>query len=374
MRKIIEGSIAIAHAVALCRPRVIPAYPITPSTHVPEELSKKLADYEFIPVEAEFSAISACIGASVAGARTFTATSSQGLALMHEALHNASGSRLPIVMFVANRALSGPLNIWCDWQDSFAQRDTGWLQLCCKNNQEAVDTLIQAFKIAEKTRFPVMVCAEGFYLTHEISPVDIPAQEEVDAYLPKFSPKFSLDCENPMTFGAFFPPAYYQNLKKIQNDEMISAIPQIAQAGGEFEKQFGRKQFPITEEYALAGAETVFVSMNALAENIEIVVDELRQNGEKAGLLRIKCFRPFPRQQIAQALKNAKKIIVLEKTFSPGEEGQLATETKAALLDGGLSPKALCAVCGLGGRDVKLEDIKSVYEKAKAGETGSLWL
>lgn len=369
-----EGSIAIAHAVALCRPNVIPAYPITPSTHVPEELSKKLAEYEFIPVEAEFSAISACIGASTAGARTFTATSSQGLALMHEALHNASGSRLPIVMFVANRALSGPLNIWCDWQDSFAQRDTGWIQLGCKNNQETVDTMIQAFKIAEATRFPVMVCAEGFYLTHEISPVDIPSQEEIDAYLPKFAPKLSLDTENPMTFGAFFPPAYYHDLKKIQHGEMVAAIPAIAQAGSEFEKKFARKQFPIIEEYSLAGAETVFVSMNALSENIELVVDELRAKGEKAGLLRVKCFRPFPRQQLSQSLKGAKKIIVLEKTFSPGEEGQLATETKAAMLDAGLCVPTLCGVCGLGGRDVKLRDIIGIYEKAKSGEAGSIWL
>ncbi len=374
MKKIMEGSIAIAHAAALCRLMVVPAYPITPSTHVPEELSKKLAEYEFIPVEAEFSAISACIGASVAGARTFTATSSQGLLLMHEALHNASGMRLPIVMMVANRAISGPLNIWCDWQDSFAQRDTGWIQLGCKNNQEAVDTIIQAFKVAEATRFPVMVCVEGFYLTHEISPVDLPGQKEVDEYLPKFSPSQALDIENPRSFGAFFSPAHYHELKKEQQTQMLETTSEIEKAAKEFESKFQRKQFALMEEYSLEGAETIFFSMNALAENIEIAVDELRAKGEKAGLLRLKCYRPFPSKQIASALKSAKRVVVLEKAFSPGHEGALASELKAALFDSGISLPILSIVCGLGGRDVKLEEIKKAFEDAKAGKTGNAWI
>ncbi len=371
-----EGGIALAHTAALCRPDVVPAYPITPSTHIPEELSRKLGggNYEFIPVEAEFSAMSACIGASVAGARTFTATSSQGLLLMHEALHNASGMRLPIVMVVANRAISGPLNIWCDWQDSFSQRDTGWVQLGCKNNQEAIDTLIQAYQIAEETKFPVMVCVEGFYLTHEISPVDLPQQEEVDAFLPAFKPKEALGVENPRTFGAFFPPAHYHDLKKIQQQEMLATISFVEKTAAEFEKKFGRKQFPLLEEYSLAGTSIAFVSMNALAENIELAVDELRARGEKTGLLRLKCFRPFPRKQVAQALKGVSKIIVLEKDFSPGNEGSLATEVKAALHDAGICIPVLGAVCGLGGRDVKLEDITGVFERAKKGETGSIWI
>ncbi|MFQ5405694.1 MAG: pyruvate ferredoxin oxidoreductase [Candidatus Micrarchaeia archaeon] len=374
MKTILEGSKAVARTVALCRPHVIPAYPITPSTHIPEELSKELADYEFIPVEAEFSAMSACIGASAAGARAFTATSSQGLALMHEALHNASGMRLPIVMAVANRALSAPMNIWCDWQDSVSQRDTGWMQFYCKNNQEVVDTMIQSFRLAEKVQFPIMVCMDGFYLTHEISPIDLPVQEEVDGFLPAFKPRFSLDVDDVHSFGTFFPPAHYHDAKRDQQKEMLAVFPHVELVAKEFGEKFGREQFGVLEEYFMKNSQVVFVSMGALAENVELVVDSLREKGEHVGLLRVKCFRPFPSVQFARALENARAVVVLEKDFSPGLEGALATEVKAALQDARERPSVLSVVCGLGGRDVTLKEIESVFERAKGGETGPTWL
>ena len=376
-RKIMEGSIAMAHTAALCRLNVVAAYPITPSTHIPEELSKKLADYEFIPVEAEFSAISALIGASCAGARTFTATSSQGLLLMHEALHNAAGMRLPIVMAVANRSVSAPLNIWCDWQDSISQRDTGWVQLYCKNNQEAVDTLIQSFKIAESAQVPVMVCVEGFFLTHLIAPVDLPSQEQVDKFLPKFAPKHSLDVDKPMAFGTYaFPNPYYE-IRKDHAQIMNASLPIIERVAAEFEREFGRKQFALMEDYAgtVRGSKTVIVSMAALAENIELAVDSLRQKKESVGLLRLKCFRPFPSKQLSAALSSTERIIVFEKDICLGLEGALATELKAALQDAGVKIPVIGIICGLGGKDVKVSELEAAYEKFKnAKEPSSQWL
>ena len=378
-----EGSIAVATTAARCGIEVVAAYPITPSTHIPEELSKvqKEHGYEFVPVEAEFSAISALIGASAAGARTFTATSSQGLLLMHEALHNASGLRLPIVMAVAMRSIGAPLNIWTDWQDAMYQRDTGWIQLHCKNNQEAVDTLIQAFRIAEKSKFPIMVCFEGHYLTHEISAIDLPEKKEIAKFLPKYKPEDSLETGNPMTFGEFMPPKYYQEYKEEQHREMLESMDVISEVAKEFEKKFGRKQFPIVEKYMCDDAEIIYISMNALAENIENVVDSLRKKGEKAGLLRIKCFRPFPKEAISHAIEGKKHVIIMEKDISMGIEGVLSSEIKVALFeckDCTVSKSGkmgiLNVICGLGGKDVTLQQIESLYERAKKGEEGFAWL
>ncbi len=376
-RKILEGSIAMARTAALCRPNVIAAYPITPSTHIPEELSKKLANYEFVPVEAEFSAISGLIGASCAGARTFTATSSQGLLLMHEALHNAAGMRLPIVMAVANRSVSAPLNIWCDWQDSLSQRDTGWMQLFCKNNQEAVDTLVQSFKIAETASVPVMVCVEGFYLTHLIAPVDIPSQEQVDAFLPAFRPKHALDVSKPEAFGTYAMPNTYYEIRKDHAQLMAASLPVVEKTAQEFEKAFGRKQFALMEDYSssVKGAKTVIVSMAALSESIELVVDSMRAKKESVGLLRLKCFRPFPSKQLASALSGAERIIVFEKDLSLGLEGILATELKAALQEAGVKVPVVGIICGLGGKDVKTSELEAAYSKFKdAKAPSSQWL
>ncbi|MBI5228565.1 pyruvate ferredoxin oxidoreductase [Candidatus Micrarchaeota archaeon] len=378
MKKIMEGSIAVAHVTALCRPGVIAAYPITPSTHIPEELSRIQPQYgyEFVDVESELSAISALIGASAAGSRTFTATSSQGLLLMHEALHNAAGMRLPLVMAVANRAVSAPINIWNDWQDSLSQRDTGWIQLYCKNNQETVDTLIQAFKIAEASLIPTMVCFDGFFLTHEISPLEIPSQEEVDSFLPKFSPASSLDIGNPLTFGAFVSPEHYQGLKEMQQEDLLSSVKTIKEVAAEFEKKFKRKQFPFVEEYCTEDADYLFATMGSLAENAERAVDSLREKKEKVGLLRIKCFRPFPGKEIAGVLEGRKGIAVIEKDLSLGNEGILANEIKAALC--GVSekkkPSLLDVICGLGGKDVPLKVIANLYQDLKKNRCGTIWV
>ena len=368
MKRMMEGSIAVAHIVARCRPSVIPAYPITPSTHIPEELSRLQPKYgyEFITVESEHSALSAAIGASVAGSRTFTATSSQGLLYMHEVLFNASGMRLPIVMVVANRAIGAPLNIWNDWQDSISQRDAGWIQLYCKNNQETADTVIQAYKIAEKTDLPVMVCFEGYYLTHEVCEVDLPEQEEIDSFLPPFKPKLFLDTDNPMSFGTFFPPKYYQGVREKHHDDLLASAGTISEVASEFAKKFGRVQHALLEAYGPSDAETVFVTMGSLAENTEVAVDELRTEKKNAGLLRVKCMRPFPAELLAKALSKAKRIIVLEKDVSVGSGGVLALEVRAALH---CETPVASVVCGLGGKDVPVSEIKKTFDAKK-----DLWL
>ena len=374
MKKIIEGSIAVAHTAAKCRPKVICAFPITPSTHIPEELSRIQPQYgyEFVPVEAEFSAISGILGASAAGARTFTATSSQGLALMHEVLHNASGMRLPLVAVVANRGLSAPLTIWNDWQDSISQRDTGWIQLYCKNNQETIDTVIQAYKIAESVSLPVMVCFDGFYLTHAIEPLDVPEQKEIDDFLPPFKPKHSLDINNPETFGSFVDPKYYQQFKEEQHKLTLSAIDTIQKTADEFSESFNRDEHGLVEEYKSYDADYIIISMGSMAENAEVAVDELRKEGESVGLLRIKMFRPFPSEVIKNALQNKQGILVAEKDISPGLGGALASEVKAALYNGS-QPNFLSAITGLGGKDVSVENIKELFKKLKNEESGEIW-
>jgi len=369
-KQIIEGNIAVAETAARCGARVIPAYPISPSTHIPERLSQLQVEYgfDFVPVEGEHSALSAAIGASAAGARTFTATSSQGLLYMHEVLHNASGMRLPIVMAVANRAISAPLNIWNDWMDSFTQRDTGWMQFYAKNNQEIVDLVVQSFKIAEQTEFPVMACFDGFVLTHEVSPVDMPTREEIARYLPEFKPKHSLDVARPETFGAYAAPDSYQEIKLQQQNEMNAALPAIERAAADFEKQFGRKQFALYEDYggfAASGARTVFFTLGSLAETTEVAVDALRGRGESVGLVRLRCFRPFPAKALAAAFARAERAIVVEKDVCLGCEGILAGELKAALFDAGLKPKIAGVVAGLGGREVTVRDVAAFYEKSK---------
>jgi len=370
VKKIMEGSIAAAHAVARCGVQVVAAYPITPSTHVPEELSRIQPEYgyEFIPVESEHSALSAIVGASIAGARTFTATASQGLALMHEVLHNAAGMRLPLVMCVGNRALSAPLNIWNDWQDGISQRDTGWIQLYCKNNQEVIDILIQAYRIAETASFPVMVGMDGFYLTHEITTIDLPEKGEIAGFLPPFKPNYSLDVETPLSFGTYMNPQYYMDAKAQQQREMLESAKTIQSVAAEFEKVFKRKQAALIEEYRSGDADKVVVTMGSLAENAEIAVDELRTAGQKVGLVRVKCFRPFPATELSRALKG-KLVAVMEKDVSFGYEGALATELKAALRE-----DVLDVVCGLGGRDVKVGDVKKVFEMLGQKRTGTAWL
>lgn len=382
VRDVVHGSRAVAEAVKLCNVNVIPAYPITPQTHIVEDLAKMVANGdikgEYIMVESEHSAMAACIGACGTGARVFTATSSQGLALMHEMLWIASGMRLPIVMVNANRALSAPINIWNDQSDSMAERDSGWIQLYCETNQEALDTTIQAYKIAEDkdVLLPVMVCMDGFVLTHTTEPVEYPDQEVVNKFLPKYVPQLYLDPNDPMTQGALGDPSVYTEFRYEQQKAMERSLEVIKKVDQEFKDIIGRG-YGILEEYNMKDAEIVLVTMGSVAGTIKETIDSL--GDKKVGLLKIKLFRPFPKKEVLKALEKAKVVAVLEKDVSIGlGEGGLFSEMKGLLYNSKNRPKAIGFVGGLGGRDIVPGDIEKAVEKAKkaiAGEVDEVtWL
>lgn len=364
MIKVVEGSYAVAHAVKTCRPKVISAYPITPQTHIVENLAQFIADgemeCEYINVESEHSALSACIGASATGVRTYTATTSQGLALMFEVLFNASGMRLPIVMTVANRSLSAPLNIWNDQQDSVSCRDCGWIQLYAEDIQEAHDMMIQAYKIAESkdVLLPLMVCMDGFVLTHTYSPVDLAAQEDVDSFLPPYDPEFKLDPDNPMTFGAFAEPDKYEEFRYMQQVAMRNAARRICEVADEFSRKFGRYKGKLIDVYG--DDSKVIVTMGSMIGNIKDLIDE--DGGAK--LVKVRSFRPFPKEEIRKECEDAEVVIVLEKDVSIGHEGALFTEVKSALYSLQERPPCIGFVAGLGGRDVSKDTIRKALEKA----------
>jgi len=361
MTRVIEGSRAVAEAVALCHPQVIAAYPITPQTHIVEELAQLVADgdlkAEYINVESEHSAASACLGASATGARAFTATSSQGLLLMTEALFNISGMRLPVVMTCANRAVSAPISIWNDQQDSISVRDSGWIQFYAEDVQEAADLHIQAFKIAEDHRvlLPVMVCMDGYVLTHAYEPVDIPDQALVDKFLPPYDPPFKLDPANPMSFGMLAEPHIYMEARVALERAMQRSVDVIEEVAAEFKKTFGRGGAGLIEGYRLDGADVVLVAMGSILGMLKDAADRLREQGKKVGVLKVRTFRPFPTDVLREALRSAKQIIVVEKAFSPGGGGPLAVELKCALQGRAVHVRDI--VAGLGGRDVTTEQI-----------------
>ncbi len=368
VKKVIEGQQAIATGVKLCRPKVIASYPITPSTHVPEMLSKFVANGEleagFINVESEHSAISACIGAQATGVRTFTATASQGLALMHEVLYIAAGMRLPIVMSVANRALSAPINIWCDNNDSMAERDTGWLQFYCENAQEAIDLIIQAYKIAENKEvlLPAMVIIDAYNLTHTMEVVDVPSQEDVDKFQPPYKPVYAyLDPDRPITQGSFGTPEYYMEFKYSQQRAMENAKKVIDDVFEEFEKIFGRK-YEKVECYKTSDAEIILLCLGSMSGTAKEAVDRLREKGIKVGLAKITVFRPFP-EEVVEVTKNARVLAILDRNISLGYTGVLRTEVASAFVN--LSKRPLIAnfIVGLGGRDVTLEDFYEIVER-----------
>jgi pyruvate ferredoxin oxidoreductase alpha subunit len=355
MRKQIEGSQAVAAAVALCRPEVISAYPISPQTHIVEGLSDlvrtgELAPCEYLMVESEFAALSAAIGASATGARAYTATASQGLLYMAEALYNASGLGLPIVMTVANRAIGAPINIWNDHSDSMSQRDSGWLQLYAETNQEAVDLHVQAFKLAEEVSLPVMVCMDGFVLTHAYESVDIPTQEQVDAFLPRFEPRQVLDPADPVTIGAMVGPEAFTEVKYLMHAAQMQALDAIPEIAAEFAQAFGRNSGGLIRPYRSADAETIVVALGSVLGTIEDVVDELREQGTKIGAVGIKTFRPYPLEEVRQALGHARRIVVLEKAFAVGLGGIVGQNVRLAL--SGLPAPVYDVVAGLGGRPI----------------------
>lgn len=368
MAKVVEGSVAIAEAVTLCRPNVIAAYPITPQTHIVETLSKIVADgklqTELINAESEHSAASICLGASATGARSFTASTSQGLLLMNEVLYNIAGLRLPIVLTGVNRAISAPLNIWNDTQDTFSVRDSGWIQLYAQDNQEAVDLHIQAFKIAEDRRIllPVMICVDGFLLTHTYESVEIPAQEEVDKFLPKYEPLYYLTPKNPLTFGAFCEPDKYMEVRYMMEEAMENAKVVIQEVADKFKDAFGRFSGDLVEKYQIDDAEIVLISLGSLTGTLKDLVDELRAQNQKIGLLRIRAHRPFPKEILLESLQNAKKIAVFEKAISLGLGGILYSEVKSVFYGQTKAPEISGFIVGLGGRDVPTESIKKVIE------------
>lgn len=377
MKKTVEGCAAVAEAIKNCEPGVVACYPITPSSHIAEKLSKYYANGElkdYITTEAEFSSISAIIGGVAAGSRSVSATSSQGLALMHEALFAAAGLRLPTVLVVGNRALSAPLNIWNDHQDSIAQRDTGWIQLYVESNQEAVDTTIQAFKIAEKVMLPAMVCFDGFFLTHAVEPVDIPETKEVRKYLPPFKPALKLDTENPIALGVYALPEHYQGFREDVQKDLLAAKKNIIEADKEFEGMFGRGYGGLFESYNAENADYLFIAMGSVVGNAKEVVDALREKGEKVGIIRIRSFRPFPTEEIAQALEGKKAVGVFEKSYSLGSDAPVYVEVVNSLRYVNEKPKVSSFVGGLGGKDVTVQHCEQLFKKIKEEKEVKEWV
>lgn len=368
MLKQIEGSKAVAEGVALCRPEVICAYPISPQTHIVEALGKmvkagQLSPCEFINVESEFAAMSVAIGSSAAGARSYTATASQGLLFMAEAVYNASGLGLPIVMTVANRAIGAPINIWNDHSDALSQRDSGWLQLFAENNQEAVDLHIQAFRLGEELSMPVMVCMDGFILTHAVERVDIPEQAQVDAYLPPFDPRQMLDPAEPISIGAMVGPEAFMEVRYLAHAKQLQALERIPQLAKEFKDVFGRDSGGLVKTYCADDAETMIVAMGSVLGTIKDVVDEMRADGHKIGVLGITSYRPFPLAEVRAALVNCKRFLVLEKSLAVGLGGILATDVRMAVTGTGL--KGFTTVAGLGGRPIPKASLHKLLRAAE---------
>ena len=368
--KQIEGSHGVAEAVALCRPEVICAYPISPQTHIVEGLGGmvKAGDLnaEFINVESEFAAMSVAIGASAAGARTYTATASQGLLFMVEAVYNASGLGLPIVMTVANRAIGAPINIWNDHSDSMSQRDCGWLQLFAETNQEALDLHIQAFKIAEELSLPVMVCMDGFILTHAYERLDVPDQERVDNFLPPFEPRQVLDPAAPLSIGAMVGPEAYTEVRYLAHLKQRRALDLIPRVAAEFKAMFGRESGGLVRPYRLEGARTAVVALGSVLGTIKDTVDELRDAGHPIGVLGITSFRPFPLEAARYALRDVERVIVVEKCFAIGVGGVVAIDVRLALDGTGQPVRTL--VAGLGGRAITRDSLSRAFLRGMADQ------
>lgn len=380
MRQVLEGSHAVSEAVRLARAQVISAYPITPQTHIVEQLSEYCAngtlDARFLRVESEHSALAALIGAASSGVRTFTATSSQGLALMHELLHWASGARLPIVMAEVNRAMAPGWNIWADQTDSLAQRDTGWIQLYCENGQEVLDTTIQAFRLAEWVNLPVMVNLDAFFLSHTYEPVDVPDQKSVDRFLPPYKPRFQLDLANPCAFNQLAPPNIYMEMRHNIQMAMDEALTFLEQVEEEFESILGRRHGAV-EAIQCDDAEIILITSGTVTSTSRQVVAELREKGEKVGLLKIKLFRPFPVNMLRERTASASKVAVIDRNFSFGASGIFAQEVKAALCNFPGHPPVYSYIAGLGGRDITMEVIENIYwltKKSTAPENESSWV
>ena len=380
MKRVLEGSHAVAEAVRLAKVQVISAYPITPQTHIVEILSeyctKGQMNAKFLRVESEHSCMAALIGAQTAGVRTFTATSGQGLALMHELLHWASGARLPIVMAEVNRALAPGWNIWVDQTDSLAQRDTGWIQMYCEDGQEVLDSTLQAFYLAETVNLPVMIVLDAFYLSHTYEPVDVPSQEEVDRFLPPYVPKFQLDTGHPCGFGPLVTPGDYMEMRYHIASAMDDALTRFDEIEKAFAAQFHRHYGPV-EAIDCDDADIIFVTTGTVTSTCRLALQQLRAEGEKVGILKIKLFRPFPCDRVRKELKSANKVAVIDRNFSFGASGIFAQEVRAALCNLPDHPPVFGFVAGIGGRDITPELLVEIYRQTKNSETPqkeSVWM
>ena len=371
MLRQVEGSRAVAEAVAMCRPEVICAYPISPQTHIVENLSQlvkagDLSPCEFVNVESEFAAMSVAIGASATGARSYTATASQGLLYMVEALFNASGLGLPIVMTVANRAIGAPINIWNDHSDSMSQRDCGWIQLYAETNQEALDLHLQAFRLAEELSTPVMVCMDGFILTHAVERIDIPDQLAVDAFLPPFVPRQMLDPDEPISIGAMVGPEAFMEVKYLAHAKQMQALELIPAIAADFKQAFGRDSGGLIHSYRSQDAETIVVALGSVLGTIQDTIDELRDQGMKIGAVGITSFRPFPLDALRAALGHAQRVVVLEKALAVGIGGIVTANVRMALT--GIVLHGYTVIAGLGGRPITIASLRELFQQAAADE------
>ncbi|HDM60104.1 MAG TPA: pyruvate ferredoxin oxidoreductase [Archaeoglobus veneficus] len=371
----VQTVIDTANHIAACaakaaRVQVVAAYPITPQTSIVERIAELVENgelsAEYIRVESEHSAMSACIGAAAGGVRTFTATSSHGLALMHEALHWASGSRLPIVMAVVNRALGPGWNIWADLTDSISQRDTGWIQFYCADNQEVFDTIIQAYKLCENEHvlLPAMICLEGFILSHTYMPVKIPDQEKIDEFLPPYKPKWFLDINNPLSHGNIVTPDWYMDFRYMMYEAMENAKKLIPEIDKEYGRQFGFEHGGLVDKYKCEDADLILLTMGTIGSEAKVAVNNLRREGLKIGSARIRVFRPFPTEEIRKLAENTQMFTVIDRAASLGMEGPLATETKAPLYNQEDKPLIAGFIAGLGGRDVTFKTVEKIAKKS----------
>lgn len=365
----IEGSKAMAETIARCRPQVVCAYPITPQTHIVEGLGElvrkgELTNCEFINVESEFAALSVAIGASAAGARAYTATASQGLLFMAEAVYNAAGLGLPIVMTLGNRAIGAPINIWNDHSDAMAMRESGWFQLFAETNQEASDLHIIAFRLAEELSMPVMVCVDGFILTHAMERIDIPEQDKVDAYLPPYEPVQTLDPADPISIGAMVGPDAFTEVRYLQYYKQQTAFGLIERLSKEFAKTFGRASGGLLRTYAMEDAEIAVVAMGSVNGTIKDVIDEMRAEDIQIGVVTLVTFRPFPVRALQEALAHVKDVLVIDKSLDTGMGGPLASNVALALRDMAEGPAMHSAIVGLGGRPVTKASLHRLFRQA----------
>ena len=380
MKQVLEGSHAVSEAVRLARVQVVSAYPITPQTHIVEAISEHCASGKlaarFMCVESEHSAMASVIGAASGGVRTFTATSGQGLAYMHELLHWASGARLPIVMAEVNRALAPGWNIWVDQTDSLSQRDTGWIQFYCEDGQEVLDTTLLAFRLAEEINLPVMVILDAFFLSHTLEPVDIPNQEQVDRFLPPLEPRIRLDTADPHALGQMVPPGAYMEMRHDIQQAMQRVPTLVRQMEGLFADFFGRGYGDV-EAVHCDDAHIVWVVSGTAVGTCRQALSDLRSQGEKAGMLKIKMFRTFPGESIRRLLKDASKIAVVDRNCSFGAGGIFAQEIRSALCNLENGPPVFSYIAGLGGRDITGDTLKEIYYRTQASEQpdmDSVWI